>query len=62
MCTGVSLLATNVSFDVQGMDLMVLQQRAEGRYFPDTEPRLVLVHLDHSAAAAQPTLTVVSKV
>ncbi len=59
MCTGFSVRPPNVPSNVQGMDLMVLQQRAEPL---DDGGRLVLVHLDHSTAAAQPTVPLVSKV
>lgn len=59
MCTGVPLLTTNAPSNMQGMDLMVLGMRAG---LPGRGGQLVLLHLEDSTAAAQPTLTLVSKV
>ncbi len=59
VCTGAVLLATNVPSNVQGMDLMVLLLESKPPIFMQM---LVLAHLDHSTAAAQPALTLDSKV
>ncbi len=65
MCTDIQLPATQSPSTAQGMDLMVLPERIERLEWPGIQAsggRLVLVHWEHSAAAAQPTPTLVSKV
>lgn len=64
MCTDIHLLATHSPSTAQGMDLMVLPERMERLEWPGIQAsggRLVLVHLDLSAADAHPTPALVFK-